>query len=160
METAVRYFSLSLVCRPALQQKPAADLDLSTEVATRLNLVDRETPDVSRPDAHMAYAWHGDEDTPRLTKVRGPGVRRRPALKKSRLRRLCIQCICCLRVQEMAAEVSCALAHSDPNRVLSAAFKLRITQRDLATLQEGGWINDEAGTRESAGLFKPDAPRS
>ncbi|XP_056282997.1 sentrin-specific protease 2 isoform X1 [Pseudoliparis swirei] len=93
-------------------QKPAADLDLSTEVATRLNLVDRETPDVSRPDAHMAYAWHGDEDTPRLTK-------------------------------EMAAEVSCALAHSDPNRVLSAAFKLRITQRDLATVQEGGWINDE-----------------
>ncbi|XP_034418831.1 sentrin-specific protease 2 isoform X2 [Cyclopterus lumpus] len=95
--------------------KQAADLDLSTEVATRLNLVDRETPDVSHPDAHSAhtaYTWHSDEDTPRLTK-------------------------------EMAAEVSCALAQSDPNLVLSAAFKLRITQRDLATLQEGGWINDE-----------------
>lgn len=43
----------------------------------------------------------------------------------------------------MAAEVSCALAQSDPNLVLSAAFKLRITQRDLVTLQEGGWLNDE-----------------
>lgn len=45
----------------------------------------------------------------------------------------------------MAAEVSCALAQSDPNLVLSAAFKLHITQRDLATLQEGGWLNDEVG---------------
>lgn len=47
----------------------------------------------------------------------------------------------------MAAEVSCALAQSDPNLVLSAAFKLRITQRDLATLQEGGWLNDEVCTQ-------------
>lgn len=46
-------------------------------------------------------------------------------------------------LQEMVAEVSCALCQSDPNLVLSAAFKLRITQRDLATLQEGGWLNDE-----------------
>lgn len=46
-------------------------------------------------------------------------------------------------LQEMMAEVSCALSQSDPNLVLSAAFKLRITQRDLATLQEGGWLNDE-----------------
>lgn len=45
----------------------------------------------------------------------------------------------------MAQEVSSALAQSDPNLVLSAAFKLRITQRDLATLQEGGWLNDEVG---------------
>uniref|UniRef100_A0A3B3ZCG0 Ubiquitin-like protease family profile domain-containing protein n=1 Tax=Periophthalmus magnuspinnatus TaxID=409849 RepID=A0A3B3ZCG0_9GOBI len=45
--------------------------------------------------------------------------------------------------QEMAAEVSSALSQRDPNLVLSAAFKLRITQRDLATLQEGGWLNDE-----------------
>ncbi|KAM8736971.1 sentrin-specific protease 2 isoform 2-T2 [Acanthopagrus schlegelii] len=93
------------------KQKQAADLDLSTEVATRLNLVDRETPAVV-PDAHTAHTRHTDEDIPRLTK-------------------------------EMAAEVSCALAQSDPNLVLSAAFKLRITQRDLATLQEGGWLNDE-----------------
>lgn len=47
----------------------------------------------------------------------------------------------------MAAEVSCALAQRDPNLVLSAAFKLRITQRDLATLQEGGWLNDEVGAK-------------
>ncbi|KAF3701051.1 Sentrin-specific protease 2 [Channa argus] len=85
----------------------AAELDLSTEVATRLNLVDRETP-----DTHWAHIRHNDEDVPRLTK-------------------------------EMAVEVSGALAQSDPNVVLSAAFKLRITQRDLATLQEGGWLNDE-----------------
>lgn len=94
------------------KQKQAADLDLSTEVATRLNLVDRETPAVSLPDTHSAHTRHIDEDIPRLTK-------------------------------EMAAEVSFALAQSDPNLVLSAAFKLRITQRDLATLQEGGWLNDE-----------------
>lgn len=91
-------------------KKHAAELDLSTEVATRLNLVDRET--VSRPDAHSAHTRHSDEDIPKLTK-------------------------------EMAAEVCGALAQSDPNLVLSAAFKLRITQRDLATLQEGGWLNDE-----------------
>ncbi|XP_034063291.1 sentrin-specific protease 2 isoform X1 [Gymnodraco acuticeps] len=101
--------------KPVLQQKQAADLDLSTEVATRLNLVDRETLAVSLPDshpAHTAHTRHSDEDIPRLTK-------------------------------EMSAEVSCALAQSDPNLVLSAAFKLHITQRDLATLQEGGWLNDE-----------------
>ncbi|XP_037342159.2 sentrin-specific protease 2 [Pungitius pungitius] len=94
------------------KQKQSADVDLSTEVATRLNLVDREPPAVVFSDTHSAHAWHSDEDIPRLTK-------------------------------DMAAEVSCALAQSDPNLVLSAAFKLRITQRDLATLQEGGWLNDE-----------------
>ncbi|KAF7667503.1 hypothetical protein LDENG_00056400 [Lucifuga dentata] len=94
------------------KQKQAVELDLSTEVATRLNLVDRETPAVAPPDAHSAYMRHSDEDVPWLTK-------------------------------EMAAEVSRALAQSDPNLVLSAAFKLRITQRDLITLQEGGWLNDE-----------------
>ncbi|XP_031165945.2 sentrin-specific protease 2 isoform X1 [Sander lucioperca] len=94
------------------KQEQAADLDLSTEVATRLNLVDKGTPAVSLPDTHSAHTWHSDDDIPRLTK-------------------------------EMTVEVSCALAQSDPNLVLSAAFKLRITQRDLATLQEGGWLNDE-----------------
>ncbi|XP_069008670.1 sentrin-specific protease 2 isoform X1 [Embiotoca jacksoni] len=97
------------------KQKPAPELDLSTEVATRLNLVDRDTPAVSQADthsSHTALTRHSDEDIPRLTK-------------------------------EMAAELSGALAQRDPNLVLSAAFKLRITQRDLATLQEGGWLNDE-----------------
>ncbi|XP_039994070.1 sentrin-specific protease 2 isoform X2 [Xiphias gladius] len=96
-------------------KKQAAELDLSTEVATRLNLVARGNPAVSLPDTHSAHTAHtrySDEDIPRLTK-------------------------------EMTAEVSGALAQSDPNLVLSAAFKLRITQRDLATLQEGGWLNDE-----------------
>lgn len=96
-------------------KKQAAELDLSTEVATRLNLVDRETPAVGFSDTHSTHTAptrHSDEAIPQLTK-------------------------------EMAAEVSCALAQSDPNRVLSAAFKLRITQRDLATLQEGSWLNDE-----------------
>lgn len=43
----------------------------------------------------------------------------------------------------MAIEVTEALDQRDPNFVLSAAFKLRITQRDLATLKDGGWLNDE-----------------
>ncbi|XP_061553078.1 sentrin-specific protease 2 isoform X3 [Phycodurus eques] len=95
-------------------KKPVAELDLSTEVATRLNLVDRVTPAVGPAGAHThaALVRHTEDDIPRLTK-------------------------------EMAAEVFRALAQSDPNVVLSAAFKLRITQRDLATLQEGGWLNDE-----------------
>ncbi|XP_054653572.1 sentrin-specific protease 2 [Dunckerocampus dactyliophorus] len=93
---------------------PVPEVDLSTEVATRLNLVDRVPPSVSLPGSHVhaVHLRHTDEDIPRLT-------------------------------QEMAVEVSGALAQSDPNLVLSAAFKLRITQRDLATLQEGGWLNDE-----------------
>lgn len=55
---------------PVLQQKHAADLDLSTEVATRLNLVDRDAPAVGLPDTHSAYTRHSEEDIPRLTKVR------------------------------------------------------------------------------------------
>lgn len=56
-----------------LQQKQAADLDLSTEVATRLNIVDRETPAVV-PDAHTAHTRHTDEDIPRLSKVSLSGM--------------------------------------------------------------------------------------
>lgn len=64
---------LFLSCRSVLQQKQAAELDLSREVATRLNLVDREIPAVSAPDiqsVHTAHARHSDEDIPWLTKVR------------------------------------------------------------------------------------------
>ncbi|XP_068194936.1 sentrin-specific protease 2 isoform X2 [Antennarius striatus] len=93
-------------------KRQVTDVDLSTEVATRLNLEDRETPAVGLPDIHSTHTRYSDEDIPRLTK-------------------------------EMAAEVTCALSQSDPNVVLSAAFKLRITQRDLSTLQEGSWLNDE-----------------
>ncbi|KAJ8003708.1 hypothetical protein DPEC_G00151120 [Dallia pectoralis] len=86
-----------------------SDVDLCDEVATRLNLVDRDTSThtYTQPDAR-----HNDEKLLRLT-------------------------------QEMAVEVSRALSQRDPNLVLSSAFKLRITQRDLATLQEGSWLNDE-----------------
>lgn len=45
--------------------------------------------------------------------------------------------------QDMQQEVIAAFAQTDPNLVLCSAFKLRITQRDLATLQEGSWLNDE-----------------
>lgn len=57
-----------------LQQKQAAELDLSREVATRLNLVDREIPAVSAPDLQSAHTAqrHSDEDIPWLTKVRLP----------------------------------------------------------------------------------------
>ncbi|KAK0137202.1 Sentrin-specific protease 2 [Merluccius polli] len=93
-----------------------SDVDLSTEVATRLHLVARESPALSQhgdqPPTHAGLTRHSDEDLPRLTK-------------------------------DMAAEVSAALTQGDPNLVLSAAFKLRITQRDLATLREGSWLNDE-----------------
>lgn len=92
----------------AARQKQSTELDLSSEVASRLSLVDR-APVVEPCPPLSRYT---DEDLPRLTK-------------------------------EMSAEVSSALAQRDPNLVLSAAFKLRITQKDLATLQEGGWLNDE-----------------
>lgn len=61
--------------------------------------------------------------------------------------------IFCICVQEMAAEVSAALSQRDPNLVLSAAFKLYITQRDLATLEEGCCLNDEVGFMYLIGLM-------
>ncbi|XP_061599738.1 sentrin-specific protease 2 [Cololabis saira] len=96
-------------------KRRAVELDLSAEVASRLSLVDRDTPAVPRYDTLSGYTTHtrhSDEDIPRFTK-------------------------------EMAEDVSRALAQSDPNLVLSSAFKLRITHRDLVTLQEGSWLNDE-----------------
>ncbi|KAK7904187.1 hypothetical protein WMY93_016794 [Mugilogobius chulae] len=108
-------FSVPLEDAQHAKQKQTAEVDLSTEVATRLNLVDKTPAAVGLPESYSAHSTHSrytDEDIPRLTK-------------------------------EMAAEVSSALSQRDPNLVLSSAFKLRITQRDLATLQEGGWLNDE-----------------
>ncbi|KAI1899255.1 hypothetical protein AGOR_G00059920 [Albula goreensis] len=104
----------------AQAQKPAAlkqppDLDLSSEIATRLNLVDREpvvpSQVTAQPKKSVAESRCGQE-FPVLTK-------------------------------EMLQEVSLALGQKDPNLVLSSAFKLRITQRDLATLSDGSWLNDE-----------------
>lgn len=50
-------------------------MDLSTEVAIRLSLVDREPSPVSPPgalSAHTAPSRHSEEDIPQLTKVSTP----------------------------------------------------------------------------------------
>ncbi|XP_026874501.2 sentrin-specific protease 2 [Electrophorus electricus] len=94
------------------------DVDLSVEVETRLNLKDREAFAVYLPSTQT---W--SELLPDTGKRCDEEF---PRLTK-----------------EMQQEVSAALAQRDPNLVLSSAFKLRITQRDLATLQEGSWLNDE-----------------
>uniref|UniRef100_A0AAY4AXK8 Ubiquitin-like protease family profile domain-containing protein n=1 Tax=Denticeps clupeoides TaxID=299321 RepID=A0AAY4AXK8_9TELE len=99
------------------------DVDLSAEVAARLNLKDRVAGIQSSPTQRVVHAPHirpngntdpqrSDEEVPNLTK-------------------------------EMLQEVSSALSQRDSSLVLSSAFKLCITKRDLATLQEGAWLNDE-----------------
>ncbi|XP_055073934.2 uncharacterized protein [Misgurnus anguillicaudatus] len=45
--------------------------------------------------------------------------------------------------EDMESEVKDILALQDPNLVISKAFKLCITQGDLATLKEGCWLNDK-----------------
>ncbi|KAL7890673.1 hypothetical protein AOLI_G00001490 [Acnodon oligacanthus] len=94
------------------------DVDLSVEVETRLNLKERETVSVSQTAAQTQH--EPILDTGRRCEEEFPRL-----------------------TKEMQHEVSAALAQRDPNLVLSSAFKLRITQRDLATLQEGSWLNDE-----------------
>ncbi|KAJ8410096.1 hypothetical protein AAFF_G00211370 [Aldrovandia affinis] len=89
--------------------------DLSTEIATRLNLLDRKPVVSSQITVH-----------PKRSSIEtglGPEF---PVLTK-----------------EILQEVSRALGQNDPNLVLSSAFKLRITQKDLATLRESSWLNDE-----------------
>ncbi|XP_053701735.1 sentrin-specific protease 2 isoform X2 [Synchiropus splendidus] len=90
-----------------------AELDLSAEVASRLHLESKDPPGLL--ESTHTHLAHGRHGDEEI-----------PRLTK-----------------EMAAQVSTSLAHKDPNLVLSSAFKLRITPRDLATLQEGGWLNDE-----------------
>ncbi|XP_076871674.1 sentrin-specific protease 2 [Brachyhypopomus gauderio] len=94
------------------------DVDLSVEVETRLHLKERETFAVYQPAAQTRC--EPLPDTGRRCEEEFPRL-----------------------TKEMQQEVSAALAQRDPNLVLSSAFKLRITQRDLATLQEGSWLNDE-----------------
>ncbi|RXN33494.1 sentrin-specific protease 2-like protein [Labeo rohita] len=97
-------------------RKIPLDVDLSAEVEARLNLKEKETAaGPSLPSRSELIT-----DTVRR------GEEEFPRLTK-----------------EMQQEVSAALAQTDPNLVLCSAFKLRITQRDLATLQEGSWLNDE-----------------
>lgn len=48
-------------------------MDLSTEVATRLTLADREIPPFDPPSAtsaHTTPSRHSEEEMPQLTKVR------------------------------------------------------------------------------------------
>lgn len=96
----------------SLAQRQAAEVDLSAEVATRLNLVEKGSLAHAPAETYTTHTRHSDEDIPKLTK-------------------------------EMAVEVSRALSQRDPNLIVSSASKLRIAQRDLATLQEGSWLNDE-----------------
>uniref|UniRef100_W5MTF9 SUMO specific peptidase 2 n=1 Tax=Lepisosteus oculatus TaxID=7918 RepID=W5MTF9_LEPOC len=97
-------------------EKQPVDLDLSDEVATRLNLMDCESAVFIQPEgarAHQTLENMKDaEEFPRLTR-------------------------------EMNEDIIKALGHGDPDKVLCSAFKLRITQRDLSTLREHNWLNDE-----------------
>ncbi|GAA6086704.1 sentrin-specific protease 2 [Tachysurus ichikawai] len=97
-----------------LNKNRLLDVDLSVEVETRLNLKDRETTSVCQTRAEPVF------DTGKHLEEEFPRL-----------------------TKEMQQEVSAALAHRDPDLILSSAFKLRITQRDLATLQESCWLNDE-----------------
>lgn len=97
-------------------RKTAVDVDLSAEVEARLNLKDK--------DSAVGLLIPSRSEV--ITDAVRRGEEEFPRLTK-----------------EMQQEVSAALAQSDPNLVLCSAFKLRITQRDLATLQEGSWLNDE-----------------
>ncbi|KAI5613711.1 sentrin-specific protease 2 [Silurus asotus] len=103
--------------QPSYKNRPV-DVDLSVEVETRLNLKDRETAAVCQPALRTRSELVFDAG-------------RHPEEEFPRV------------TKEMQQEVSAALAQRDPDLVLSSAFKLRITQRDLATLQEGSWLNDE-----------------
>ncbi|KAK3557011.1 hypothetical protein QTP70_022917, partial [Hemibagrus guttatus] len=101
-----------------LNKNRLLDVDLSVEVETRLNLKDRETAAVCQPSVQT-----------RSEPVFDVGKHLEEEFPRL--------------TKEMQQEVSAALAHRDPDLILSSAFKLRITQRDLATLQEGSWLNDE-----------------
>ncbi|KAJ8365121.1 hypothetical protein SKAU_G00139520 [Synaphobranchus kaupii] len=86
-----------------LDQKQHSDLDLSSGIATRFNLVAYEAviPSQFAVNPTKAAADRGLlQEFPVLTK-------------------------------EMWQEVAQAVCPKDPNLVLSSAFKLRITQRDL-----------------------------
>ncbi|XP_065096297.1 sentrin-specific protease 2 isoform X2 [Paramisgurnus dabryanus] len=97
-------------------RKIPVDVDLSAEVEARLNLKEKDV---------AAGPLLPSRPEPLTEIVRHAGEEF-PRLSK-----------------EMMQEVSAALSQRDPNLVLCSAFKLRITQRDLATLQESNWLNDE-----------------
>ncbi|XP_017336876.1 sentrin-specific protease 2 isoform X1 [Ictalurus punctatus] len=103
--------------QPSNKNRPL-DVDLSVEVETRLNLKDRETAAVCQSALQS-----------RSEPLFDPGKHLEEEFPRL--------------TKEMQQEVSAALAQRDPDLILSSAFKLRITQRDLVTLQEGSWLNDE-----------------
>ena len=47
----------------------------------------------------------------------------------------------------MEEMVSNALNGQPPNQVLSEAFNLQITKKDMATLDGLNWLNDEVGRK-------------
>uniref|UniRef100_A0A8C1QUR8 SUMO specific peptidase 2 n=1 Tax=Cyprinus carpio TaxID=7962 RepID=A0A8C1QUR8_CYPCA len=114
-----KYSKICFVIFSFLSSSPsvqAVDVDLSAEVEARLNFKEKEL--VAGPSLPSRSEL--------ITDTVRRGEEEFPRLTK-----------------EMQQEVSAAIAQTDPNLVLCSAFKLRITQRDLATLQEGSWLNDE-----------------
>lgn len=52
----------------------------------------------------------------------------------------------CLRLKEMEAEVYRVLRGGSSHDVLSEGFGLRLTRKDLQTLSNLNWLNDEVST--------------
>lgn len=52
----------------------------------------------------------------------------------------------------MEAEVSRALKGGNPHEILSEGFGLSLTRKDLQTLSNLNWLNDEVG--DTLNLFK------
>ncbi|XP_033899653.2 sentrin-specific protease 2 isoform X2 [Acipenser ruthenus] len=103
--------------KPASKEKQPLDVDLSEEVAARLNLGDGDSAVSARvPIANNQPAptktLQAAEEFPPLT-------------------------------QEMEQAIHKAVGHRNPDEVLSSSFKLRITRRDLSTLTPQSWLNDE-----------------
>ncbi|XP_039612283.1 sentrin-specific protease 2 isoform X1 [Polypterus senegalus] len=92
------------------------DVDLSAEVEARLRLVDREADDTARKSFLD-------------TSVSSKEIKATEDFPKL--------------TKDMEDEVQKALSHSNPDEVLSSAFKQRITCRDLQTLGHQRWLNDE-----------------
>ena len=54
--------------------------------------------------------------------------------------------------EEMLNEVNNALKGQPTNEVLTEGFRLRLTRKDMATLQGLNWLNDEVRVLWSSGL--------
>ena len=47
---------------------------------------------------------------------------------------------------DMEEKIAAALRPGQPSQILSEAFRLQITRRDIATLGGLNWLNDEVST--------------